>query len=280
MALIGWYEGFKQGQESHQGTSAEAYKQQADAQINAACLALSGVPQYECIAQAISAEREQQRAEQDLDAQQQMAEWARWMLIATVIMAAVTGFGVVFVWQTLKATQDMAKETSRIGEAQVRAYLGRESCAAWEGTGVEFCGTITNCGNSPAINVYMMLELTYFRSIGENTFEIREFYTIPQSIGTVPAHGQFGTGRVAFLGFFGGGGGTYDVRFANLCLLGQDAFGHEISFFGPIGYFQSFDEYDKKKIHPGNITPGDMHGNRRKSLSSMREWVAKAEKHK
>jgi hypothetical protein len=123
VALIGWYEGFKRGQESHQSASSEAYAEQAQGKIESTCVALPFAAQNECIAEAISSEREQQRAEQDLDAQQQMAEWARWMLIATVVMASITGFGVVFVWQTLEATRTMADDTREIGKAQVKAYV-------------------------------------------------------------------------------------------------------------------------------------------------------------
>lgn len=122
-ALIGWYEGFKRGQESHQELSAGAYTEQAEAMIQESCLALSDAAQTECISEAVSSSREQQRAEEDLDAQQQMAEWARWMLISTVVMAFITALGVVFVWQTLKATQVMANDTREIGEAQVRSYI-------------------------------------------------------------------------------------------------------------------------------------------------------------
>jgi len=122
-ALIGWYEGFKRGQESHQGLSAEAYTEQAEATIQKTCLALPDTAQADCIGDAISNTRDQQRAEEDLDAQQEMAEWARWMLISTVVMAFITALGVVFVWQTLKATQVMATDTREIGEAQVRSYI-------------------------------------------------------------------------------------------------------------------------------------------------------------
>ncbi len=122
-ALIGWYEGFKRGQESQQDLSAEAYTEQAEIKIQKTCLVLSGAAQAECIGEAVSSTREHQRAEEDLDAQQQMAEWARWMLISTIVMAFVTALGVVFVWQTLKATQIMASDTREIGEAQVRSYV-------------------------------------------------------------------------------------------------------------------------------------------------------------
>lgn len=129
IALIGWYEGFKSGQESHQSTSAKAYQNQTDQEIAERCAGLTGIlAQKECMAQAIRTAREQQRAEEDLDAQQEMAEWTKWMLVITLIMAAITLFGVYFVWRTVNltrdtliATQEMAEDTREIGEAQVTA---------------------------------------------------------------------------------------------------------------------------------------------------------------
>lgn len=115
----------------------------------------------ECIDNSKTTNREAERAEQDLNAQREMAQWAEGMLWAAWVVGLSTVFatiiGVRYVYLTLVATQGMARETTRIGEAQVKAYLGRESCAAWEGVGVEFDGIITNCGNSPAIEAYMTL---------------------------------------------------------------------------------------------------------------------------
>lgn len=120
VALIGWYEGFKKGQESHQSHSATAYENQTDNEIGEQCSLQPTVSsQKECMSKAVRATREQQRAEEDLDAQQQMAEWARWMLIFTVIMAAITAVGVFFVWKTLTATQEMAKDAKLIGDKTV-----------------------------------------------------------------------------------------------------------------------------------------------------------------
>ena len=62
--------------------------------------------------------------------------------------AATAGFGVVFVWQTLSATQDMARDTRRIGEAQTRAYVNvTEAITSGDRLTLDF----KNFGNSPAI---------------------------------------------------------------------------------------------------------------------------------
>lgn len=74
--------------------------------------------------------RQADQAAQDLEAQAEMAEWAREVGIGTVASAVFTFGGLILIWQTLrtsretlKATQEMARETTRIGEAQVRAYV-------------------------------------------------------------------------------------------------------------------------------------------------------------
>jgi hypothetical protein len=166
-ALIGWYEGFKRGQESHQGLTAEAYTEQAEAKIQKTCFALPDTAQAECIGEAIGSAREQQRAEEDLDAQQQMAEWARWMLTATVVMGVITTLGVVFVWQTLEATRQMALDTRRIGEAQVRAYLtfsGSEvAYGSEDGPATYFLvrPRFKNTGQSPGMIVYAFCHIMF-----------------------------------------------------------------------------------------------------------------------
>jgi hypothetical protein len=60
----------------------------------------------------------------DLAAQQSMAESTRGMHWAAWATVAFTGFGAFLIWRTLLATQDTVIETRRIGERQVRAYVG------------------------------------------------------------------------------------------------------------------------------------------------------------
>ena len=62
----------------------------------------------------------------DLAAQQSMAESTYSMNIAAWATVIFTGVGAFLIWRTLIATQDTVAETRRIGEAQVRAYLGVE----------------------------------------------------------------------------------------------------------------------------------------------------------
>ncbi|WP_288942473.1 hypothetical protein [uncultured Roseovarius sp.] len=97
----------------------------------------------------------------------------RWWLIGRVvymddtaaqwIMTFATIFAAYLLLRTLWATQDMAKETTRIGEAQVRAYLTIES-ATIEPEIIEgkdevvwyLSAKVGNCGNSPARRVALV----------------------------------------------------------------------------------------------------------------------------
>lgn len=80
------------------------YERHASDEIRNTCLAGQGGDVAECIAKVIDATNENQRAQDDLVAQTEMATWAFWMLIATVVMAVITLTGVVFVWLTLRET--------------------------------------------------------------------------------------------------------------------------------------------------------------------------------
>lgn len=177
VGLIGWYEGFQKGQESHQGYSAQSYQDQADRQIAETCSSFTGTAMGECVAEAIRSAREQQRAEEDLDAQQQMAEWAKWMLIATVVMAAVTLFGVVFVWQTLVATQDMARDARKIGEAQSRAYVDVASLTLILSKGDpqrhEIHVVVRNTGLTPCLKYGLRAKLAFFENSGSAPFNVQ-----------------------------------------------------------------------------------------------------------
>jgi len=115
---------------------------------------------FTCVVQVVTADGGAKQAEYDLKAQQDMAAWAFGMLIVTVWLTVITLLGVLFVWRTLKATQHMARETTRIGEAQASALVffwgnpsllltfdrrpGHETLQVDDG----FC--LINRGNTPA----------------------------------------------------------------------------------------------------------------------------------
>lgn len=156
--------------------SSASYERHAQEEISRACLRRDGVDLAECIAEIINTTNEQQRAESDLVAQTEMATWAFWMLMATIVIAAITGVGVVFVWQTLGATRAMASETTRIGEAQVRAYLSIESCTVGFDASTHTLGLtfeVRNTGTSPAKFVKLKL-VAYFDLFEGKIMQMRD----------------------------------------------------------------------------------------------------------
>lgn len=125
-----------------------------------------------CLANNISADGGVKQAEYDLKAQQDMSAWALGMLIATVWLTVITLFGVYFVWRTLLATQDMARETREIGEAQTRAYLSIESATVIDEKGyfTKIRIVIKNTGMTPARNVLIKAKIVPFSIMNETEF--------------------------------------------------------------------------------------------------------------
>lgn len=118
----------------------------------------------------IERQRQEEREIRDLNAQEEMAGWARemfWTSAATVVLTAV---GVILIWRTLKATRDAVKEaekatvaaqeavnvTHEIGGRQLRAYLGFigiESQLAPNEAFVRVAVNFKNTGQTPARRV-------------------------------------------------------------------------------------------------------------------------------
>jgi hypothetical protein len=118
---------------------------------------------------------EQQQASDNLEAQQGMVKWARWMFCAAVLEALITASGVWLVYRTLyhtriasKAARDAVVEAGRaadaantsievtreIGQKQVRAYLHCiEAKYMLVNDGIWCWPIVKNTGQSPAKNV-------------------------------------------------------------------------------------------------------------------------------
>ena len=130
------------------------------------CAARSPVEEaLRCYAEAEKASREDHRAEQDLNAQRQMADWAEWMFYATAIIGAFTvgvaGVGVYWVRETLVAS-------ARFNEMQLRAYLiVKEISAEYVYAGgsgnrraVRVKLTVENGGATPAVDIGQKVIIT------------------------------------------------------------------------------------------------------------------------
>jgi hypothetical protein len=125
----------------------------------------------ECINNAEATSRDSERAEKDLNAQREMAQWAEGMLWAAwtigFLSLGITLVGVRYVYLTLIiATQNMARDATRIGQAQVMAYFNATNLVIREedfrittfedGAVYYNCNLVldvSNVGNSPAKKV-------------------------------------------------------------------------------------------------------------------------------
>lgn len=158
--------------------SSKAHVDYAQDAIDRECLSLVGKPLRDCIHDKIAAARDHERANQDLDAQKEMAKFTRVMGYTAVVGLVLGAVSVVAIFLTLKATQDMARETSRIGEAQVRAYISFKpeyinigipsdlfSENGWSNqpTEVTIIGELVNSGQSPARRVTCSFDIQAVR---------------------------------------------------------------------------------------------------------------------
>lgn len=135
----------------------------------------------------VASQRQEQRAKDDLEAQQDMARWAKYMLWATGAGVFLTGVGIYLIGRTLiytrdaarhagsaveeaksatKAAQDAVEVTRTIGEAQTRAYLHVLAAAInWrDNAGDEeawIVVEVVNKGQSPALNCKLGIALRY-----------------------------------------------------------------------------------------------------------------------
>lgn len=133
------------------------YADDAEANIRRTCISVDYSTQAECIRQVIETSNEQQRAERDLSAQQEMARWAFYMLVVSSAGLVITAVGIYYVRNTLVETRIAVEVTREIGKAQVRAYIGSPRVEARIETTpagdrrFSIKGFISNSGSSPAL---------------------------------------------------------------------------------------------------------------------------------
>lgn len=138
------------------------------------CLGLGAVAEIkECFAADEGTRRSETRAEQNLNAQQEMADWAEAMLWTSIISTLVTAIGVVYVALTLaetrnavKAADDAVVVTREIGQAQVRAYIAIGNLKVdgfLVGIKPVVSFTIKNVGQSPASRFQIVTRVMYDR---------------------------------------------------------------------------------------------------------------------
>jgi len=111
---------------------------------------------------------EEQREKDDLEAQQEMALWAKRMFVAAVASILLSVVGIILIWTTFKATRDGNKIAKEAMIAQTRPWVRfgmMEFLSTWQPTGeldYSVRCKLENCGQSPALNVQASGEI-FFR---------------------------------------------------------------------------------------------------------------------
>lgn len=125
--------------------------------ISKACFETDFAIFSKCITEKIAAYYEQQATNQDLQAQQDMAYWAKTLLILGIFQLGFSAFGIYFIWRSLelnRAAITIARETM---VAQTRAWLSIKSVkiqkmqVTAEGVAITAQFQIINSGQSPAL---------------------------------------------------------------------------------------------------------------------------------
>jgi hypothetical protein len=129
-----------------------------------------------CVEDAVISSHEEWRAEQDLSAQRQMAQWAWWLLIVTALQIPLSALGLFFLLRTLWQSQESNAISMQAIEADNRPWI--EIVITKKGlvisdTGARFVGEckLINRGKSPAGGVLPYPALTAVHGMGalENT---------------------------------------------------------------------------------------------------------------
>jgi len=131
MAANGVYSSFYANRESYRSekTQTERERQKATEEMAARCNVLLD-PSHTlrgCLARELEAYEKKANTDKDLEAQQDMAFWAQAVFWLTAIGAAISAFGIYFVWLSLRQTRQAISTDREVGHAQVRAYLSIET---------------------------------------------------------------------------------------------------------------------------------------------------------
>lgn len=159
-SMIGFYLGLDSGRDRVAKTNAQVHHENAFAQIDQLCADRNFPKLIECIQKVLDTSGEQQLAEFDLAAQQEVAEWTKWVLVVSVVSSFITMVGIYFVWLTFGEARKTNNIAMEVGQAQVRAYisLGRINTTfnfnrSGFVTGLVLQPNFKNTGQSPGIIV-------------------------------------------------------------------------------------------------------------------------------
>lgn len=109
-----------------------------------------------CVREAIASGRDDERSEQDLGAQQEMAKWAFWLLMCTILQSLVGGLGFVALIITIRQGREANYIARQTAKTQLRAYLAGGGATISEastdrGNCDQIVFNISNKGATPAL---------------------------------------------------------------------------------------------------------------------------------
>ena len=122
------------------------------------CVGIAPAKRFECVGNAIAAQRDTERNEEDLVAQKQSALWAYIMGAAAVIGMGLSALGVFLVWTTFHETRkaNTIARNAMIGQLRpwikITAQTDRQIGISRDEITLSVDLYFRNCGESPAIN--------------------------------------------------------------------------------------------------------------------------------
>jgi hypothetical protein len=139
----------RQRQEASSNQNEQVYQQR-----QAACVDVTKRNSFPCTINVQTSEPSEKYTEYDLQAQQDMAEWAFVMFVASLLGVIVTGTATVYVALTLHEARRTTDVTRQIGMDQSRAYVQAETAKIYWGVSTDFQPIIrvevSNTGQTPA----------------------------------------------------------------------------------------------------------------------------------
>jgi hypothetical protein len=174
IAYVSFYVAYSKGYQSADQEHAAYYTQRDTAEVAyRECLQISSTLSgaRECVDNAEEASRDSERAEQDLNAQREMAQWAEGMLWAAwsvgILTAGITIIGVRYVYLTLvssQATVALIRSEQRpwlsasIGKIVDYHFVQQPWHDAPKSLYIYVPVSIRNSGKTPAHNVFLTVE--------------------------------------------------------------------------------------------------------------------------
>ena len=159
--------------------NAERDREATSEEISKSCFNADFVIFSKCVTDKIGTYYNQQATNQDLQAQQDMAYWAKTIFFLGIAQLAFSGFGIYFIWRSLelnRAAVNIARETMI---AQTRPWLKFKSVKLQKmwiddnqvNVQVEFA--VHNAGHSPALEVLVNPRLTieFYRELYSQRYE-------------------------------------------------------------------------------------------------------------